>query len=93
MFNAMRNPIHWLRRSALLVLGGLLGLGLPVMDHPVGLPAAYAHHGGGGGGSSGGGSSGASGGGGGGSSKPGTMRQIPEPGYGKGGRGPQGMKP
>lgn len=66
----------------------VLSLGLPIMDNPLTLPAAYAHHGGSGGGSSGGSSSGGGGGG-----KSSTIRQTPEAGYGKGGRGSQGMKP
>ncbi len=66
-----------------------LSLGLPMVDSPLTLPTAYAHHGGGGGG---GGSSGGSGGGGGGG-KSSTVRQVPEEGYGKGGRGSQGMRP
>ena len=65
-----------------LLMGSVLALSL-------GLPTAYAHHGGGG---SGGGSSGGGSGGGGGS-KSSTVRQAPEAGYGKGGRGSQGMKP
>lgn len=71
-----------------LLAGGVLALswGLPMRDHPLTLlPTAYAHHGGGGGGSSG-----SSSGGGGGKSS--TIRQAPEEGYGKGGRGAQGMK-
>lgn len=66
-----------------------LSLGLPMVDNPLTLPTAYAHHGGGGGGSSGG----SSGGGGGGGGKSSAIRQAPEEGYGKGGRGSQGMKP
>ena len=69
-----------------------LSLGLPMVDSPLTLPTAYAHHGGGGGGGGGGGSSGGSGGGGGGG-KSSTVRQVPEEGYGKGGRGSQGMRP
>jgi len=74
-----------------LLIGGVLavGLGLPIVDSPFTLPTAYAHHGGGG---SGGGSGGSSGGGSG-SGKSGAARQTPEAGYGKGGRGWQGMKP
>lgn len=64
-----------------------LSLGLPMVDSPLTLPTAYAHHGGGGGGSSGGS------GGGGGGGKSSTVRQAPEEGYGKGGRGSQGMRP
>lgn len=72
-----------------------LSLGIPVLDNPLTLPAAHAHHGGGGAGSGGAGS----GGGGGGSgkdnkfTKPGNARTAPDHGYGKGGRGSEGMKP
>ena len=62
-----------------------LSLGLPIMDNPLTLHAAYAHHGGGGGGGSGGR--------GGGNTQSNIVRQAPEAGYGKGGRGSQGMKP
>lgn len=76
-----------------LLTGSILTLsllGLPIVDNPLTLPTAHAHHGGGGsGGSSGGGSGGGRGGGG----KSSTIRQAPEEGYGKGGRGSQGMKP
>lgn len=68
-------------RSAGIVLA--LVLTLPIPCTPFLLPVAHAHHGGGG--ASGGG--GPSGGGGGGE----TMRKPPD-GYGKGGRGVQGMK-
>lgn len=71
-----------------LLAGGVVALswGLPIRENPLMLPAAYAHHGGGG-------SSGGSSGGGGGGGKSSTIRQAPEQGYGKGGRGAQGMKP
>jgi len=59
-------------------------LTVPTPYNPLSLPVAHAHHGGGGAGGGGG----PSGGGGGGGE---TMRKPPD-GYGKGGRGVQGMK-
>lgn len=78
-----------------LVAGGILALSLgapmPFLQSPLALPAAYAHHGGGGG---------VGGGAGGGrgdratQSKPaGATRSAPADGYGKGGRGLEGLKP
>lgn len=73
---------------------------MPLPHNPLTLPAAYAHHGGGGagsGGSGGGAGSGGSGGGKGGdgvrSAKPGVIREVPDDGYGKAGRGSASLKP
>ena len=66
-----------------------VGLGLPIVDNPLTVPTAYAHHGGSGGSAG----SGGGGGGGGGGGKSGAAPKVPEEGYGKGGHGPQGMKP
>lgn len=68
------------------IAGGVLAWswGMPLSEHSFTLPTAYAHHGGGGSGGSGG-----SGGG----KGDGMARKTPSDGYGKGGRGFQGMKP
>ncbi len=87
MFDSTRHHHHRSLWRYLLTSGVLaFSLGMPIVDNPLTLPAAYAHHGGGGGGSGGGG--GGSGGGGG-----ETIRKTLGDGYGKGGRGSQGMKP
>jgi hypothetical protein len=87
MFDSTRHHHHRSLWRYLLTSGVLaFSLGMPIVDNPLTLPAAYAHHGGGGGGSSGGGSSGGGGGG-------EMIRKALGEGYGKGGRGFQGMKP
>jgi hypothetical protein len=88
--------INRLRRSLwryLLVSSALAwSLGIPILvDNSLTLPTAKAHHGGGGAGGGGAGGGGAGGGGGG--KGDGMIRKAPPgDGYGKGGRGFQGMK-
>ncbi|CDH43152.1 MAG: hypothetical protein IPL59_16260 [Candidatus Competibacteraceae bacterium] len=82
MLNRPRRSLwHYLLVSSALAWS----LGIPILDNSLTLPTAYAHHGGGGAGGGGAG-------GGGGGKGDGMIRKTPGDGYGKGGRGFQGMK-